>query len=293
MNSNSYVLITAARDEELHIPDTIRSVAAQTIKPKKWIIISDGSTDRTDDIIKHYSKHYDFIFYLRKERVEQRNGFASKVYALQCGHEMIKGGEYHFIGHLDADVSFEESYFECLLRKFKEDRRLGICGGFIYEKNDGEFKSRASNRTYSVAGAVQLFRRECYEEIGGLKPLEVGGEDWYLEIMARMKGWKVESFADMKVFHHKKSHQVRGVFKEALRQGKMDYMLGSHPLFEVAKSLRRFKERPFPIHPLLRMAGFGWAYLSRERRPVSMEIVAYLRKDQLERLKAIFTHSKR
>jgi hypothetical protein len=193
---------------------------------------------------------------------------------------------------VDADVSFEEDYFRCLLGKFEQDRKLGVSGGFIYEKNGQNFGPRPSNRIYSVAGAVQFFRRECYEEIGELKPLEVGGEDWYLEIMARMKGWKVEAFPELVVFHHRSSLSRRGLVWDVIRQGKMDYCFGCHPLFEIAKCFRRVRERPFPFHPFLRMAGFWWPYLSRERRPVPREIVAYLRNEQLERLKAFFTSSK-
>lgn len=98
------MLITPARNEEAYIVKTIQSLINQTILPKKWIIVSDGSTDRTDDIVKRYEANYDFIQLLRREPDTSRN-FASKVYAIQAGFKLLNGIEYDFIGNLDADVS--------------------------------------------------------------------------------------------------------------------------------------------------------------------------------------------
>lgn len=290
MLNSSYVLITAARNEEKYIEATIQAVLSQTILPKKWVIVSDGSTDRTDEIIKRHSDHYNFIEFVRRDPGSNQNSdFASKVFALNAGYERLKNFAYDYIGHLDADITFEPDYYENVLKKFEQNPSLGIAGGFIFEPVQGNFVSRPYNTERSVAGGIQLFRREFYKDLGGLMPLKRGGEDWYAEVVARMKGWKVESFQNLHVFHHKPSNSVRGAINESFRQGIMDYSLGSHPLFECVKCIRRVGEKPYMIGAFIRMCGFVWPYLNKQQRLVSNDFVEYMRADQLALLKSFFT----
>lgn len=283
-----YVLITAAKNEEYYIEGTIKSVLAQTVLPKRWVIVSDGSTDQTDQIVAKYAANYKFIGFIRRES-ENHTDFASKVHALNLGHEALKDLTYDFIGHLDADVSFDREYYEKILAKFRQNPALGLAGGFIFEQHNGQFKSRPFNSNKSVAGSIQLFRSPCYDAIGGFIPLGAGGEDWYAEVMARMKGWKVEAFPELKAFHHKPSRAARGLLRDSIRQGVMDYSLGSHPLFELGMCIRRIRGRPFLIVALLRLGGFAWCYWGRRERQVPNQFIRYLRREQLEKLKsAIF-----
>jgi poly-beta-1,6-N-acetyl-D-glucosamine synthase len=285
-----YVLITAARNEENYIEYPIKSILEQTIKPEKWIIVSDRSTDSTDRIVEKYAADYGFITLLRREKTRDDIGFASKVFALHLGCQQLEGFDYGFIGHLDADVSFAPQYYEDILEKFRQNPHLGLAGGFIYEKEGDTFGSRPFNNVRSVAGGIQFYRRECYEEIGGFIPLQNGGEDWYAEVKARMNGWQVRSFPEYRVFHHKKSTSARGIFKEAFRQGLMDYALGSHPLFEILKCCGRITEKPYVLVALLRLFGFLGAYFRRENRQVSDEFIRYFRKEQLERIQQGLYH---
>jgi len=285
MSMINYVLITAARNEATYIEMTLQSVIAQTVLPMKWVIVSDGSTDETDAIVKRYSRKRDFIDLIRIEEHNRERNFASKVFAIQEAYKHLQGINYTYIGHLDADISFNEDYYKQIINKFTQNDKLGIAGGLILENYEGQFESRPFNTTRSVAGGIQFFRRECYEEIGGLLPLKVGGEDWYAEVTARMNGWVVESYSDLKVFHHKRSTKTRGVIRESFRHGIMDYSLGSHPLFELFKCIRRIKEKPFFIAACIRIGSFIWAYLSAKERPVSEEFVTYLRTEQIQRLR--------
>lgn len=285
MDKKRYVLITAARNEEGYIGATIKSVLAQTILPKKWVIVSDGSTDNTDKIIKEYLEHYNFIEFVRREQVNSMQfDIASKVFALNTGYECLKNYTYDYIGHLDADVTIERNYYENIIKRLHENKLLGIAGGFIYEFEKGYFKCRPYNTRRSVAGAIQLFRRECYENIGGFIPLQMGGEDTYAEVVARMKGWKVESFPEIIVYHHKVGKLIRGEIRECFRKGMVAYSLGNHPLFEFVKSIRRAVEKPYLISFFVRMCGYLWPYLHKQKRLVSDEFVKYLRKEQLMHL---------
>jgi len=289
MSNSNYVLITAARNEEAYIGATIKSVLLQTILPKKWVIVSDGSTDRTDEIIKQHLEHSNFIEFVRRDPSNYQNSdFASKVFAINAGYVRLKNDTYDYIGHLDADITFEPNYYELVLNIFKQNPFLGIAGGFIFEPTHGRFKSRSHNTVRSVAGGIQLFRRECYKAVGGFIPLKRGGEDWYAEVIARMKGWEVKSFPELHVFHHKLGILVRGAIKESLRQGAVDYSLGSHPLFEFFKCIRRVDEKPYLIGTFIRMCGFIWPYLSKQQRLVSIEFIGYLRDEQLTLLKSFF-----
>jgi GT2 family glycosyltransferase len=287
--SPKYVLVTAARNEEKDLPRTIESVTRQTVLPVKWIIVSDGSTDRTAAIVKKAASTHPFI-----ELVELPSGaprdFSSKVFALRPGLARLDSLDYEYVGNLDADVSFTENYFEQILGHFGENPQLGIAGGFIYEEQNGEFRSRPSNSSRSVAGAVQLFRRRCFEGIGGYQPLHHGGIDALAELMARSKGWQVQAFPELPVRHHRPTGYGDGqVLRTRLRQGKMDYDLGSHPLFEVVKCLRRGKERPYAVGALLRLASFVNCHLLQKSRPISPQLVQVCQAEQKSRLKQLFS----
>lgn len=279
----SYVLITVAHNEEAYIERLISSVIKQTLLPSKWLIVSDGSIDRTNEIVGRYATDYPFIHLLHLARIHSRE-FASKVHALNKAAECMRSENYAFIGHVDADVSFDATYFGSLLDKFQKDVGLGVAGGFICEQEGGEFKPRRTNSVRSVAGAVQMFRRVCYESIGGFLPLKCGGEDWHAEVSARMKGWRVLAFPELKVYHHRPTGAVGGIVRSCYRQGIMDYCVGCHPLFEIIRVIRRLRARPFVLGAAVRLLAFALSYCRRERRPVSPEFVEFLRAEQKARL---------
>lgn len=289
MNENGYVLMTAARNEQQFLGYPIASVLSQTFLPKRWIIVDDGSTDGTGEIIAGYASRYEFIQVIRRDAKGNNLGFASKVFALREAYEQVRGMDYKYIGNLDADVSFEPDYYHKIVSRLEAKKQLGITGGFIFESDQGVFKSRKSNSVRSVAGAIQMFRRECYEQIGGLTPIRTGGEDWVAETSARMHGWEVMAYPDCRVFHHKSSAKTRGVWRDQFRMGLMDYAVGSHPLFEAVKCARRFRERPVLGGAFCRFGGFLWGYYKREMRPVSDDFIKYLNREQLMRLKSLIT----
>jgi poly-beta-1,6-N-acetyl-D-glucosamine synthase len=284
--SCSYVLTTAAYNEESNIEKTIKSVLAQTLLPVRWVIVSDGSVDRTDEIVEKYEKRHSFIRFLRMVRNPGRS-FGSKVRALHAGNELLKDAVYDYIGNLDADVSVAAPYFEELIARLNGRPLLGIAGGFVVEEVNGEFRDRRSNRVYSIAHAAQLVRRECYEAIGGYAVLQYGGEDWHAQTSARMKGWEAEAFPELKIFHHRHTGEGDNLLRHKFRQGRMDYSLGSDPLFEILKCAERLPEKPFLVGNITRLAGFLWAWAHRDRRPVSDEFVAFLRHEQKQKLQSL------
>jgi poly-beta-1,6-N-acetyl-D-glucosamine synthase len=282
----AYVLMTAAYNEEAHIEETIQSVLSQTMRPERWVIVSDNSADRTDEIVQSYANRYDFIRFLRASKIAGHSfhSFHSKVTALHKGASLLEGAAYDFIGNIDADLSIEPFYFEQLLNQFQQDPRLGLAGGFVYEDDGHGFSSHWSNSASDVGHAAQLVRRECYEALGGYAVLKYGGEDWYAQTCARMKGWRVKAIPDLKIFHRRRTGAGNHPLKNAFRLGKMDYSFGSDPMFEVIKCLRRFREKPYVIASMIRLAGFAWPYLVREDRAVPEEFKAFLREQQRSRV---------
>ncbi len=282
-----YVLLTAARNEECFIRQTLQSVATQTILPQEWIIVNDNSTDATEEIIRHYSQQHSFIHLFNYQGNAQRN-FGGKVRALQAGLRELNSTDYDFIGILDADISLPPHYYESLLKKFNEDPTLGLAGGYIYELHNGEFKSRAFNRRHSVPAGIQLFRRCCYETIGGHLPLPYGGEDWHAEVTARMHGWKVSAFPEFPAYHHRLTATAEGIFKGRFRQGRMAYSLGAHPFWSIMRSVLRLGEKPYVIGAFCRLAGFLWSMMIREKRMVSQAFIRYFRAEETQIAKERF-----
>jgi glycosyltransferase involved in cell wall biosynthesis len=287
----SYVLVTAAHNEAEYIGQTIKAVAAQSILPKKWIIVSDGSDDSTDEIVKNYGRDYSFIELLHKE--PSGGGFASQARALMAGCGRLKDVGYDFIGTLDADITFEQNYYESILANFQTDPKLGIAGGSIYEYKSGILTLSMCSLD-SVPGAIQMFRRETFIDVGGFIPLKMGGHDAVAEAMARMHGWKVRSFPEIKVLHHRPcgasyGNTVRARFNTGIRE----YAYGNHPLFEFAKCLHRIGEKPCLLSSILRLSGYSWALLRREPREIPAELVASLRREQMERLLHAFSNKDR
>lgn len=285
----AYVLVTAAYNEGKLIENTIRSIISQHCLPAKWVIVSDASTDETDAIVARYAAENPFIQLHRITDDHPRN-FSAQADAINAGIAQLAGSEFDFIGNLDADITVAPSYFEELLSKFHEDVQLGIGGGTVHEKcADGVFRSRPDNRLSSVAHAVQLFRRTCFQAVGGgYLPLPYGAPDTYAEVTARLKGWRVNSFPDLKVLHHRPTGSAGGMLRGCFRQGRMDYSLGTLPLFEIFKVLRRVNLNPPVIGAAMRLAGFIFSYCRSEKRAVPDEFVSFFRQEQNTKLINIF-----
>jgi poly-beta-1,6-N-acetyl-D-glucosamine synthase len=284
--------MTAAYNEEAHIEKTIQSVVAQTVLPQRWVIVSDNSTDRTDEIVQSYVDKYDFIRFLRVTKSAGHN-FGCKVVALHKGENLLEGVPYEFIGNIDGDLTIDPFYFEKLLDHFQQHLDLGLTGGFVYEDHGHGFHSRWFNSVTNVAHAAQLVRRECYQSIGGYAVLKYGGEDWYAQTCARMKGWRVESIPSLKIFHHRVTGAGNRPLRNAFRLGRLDYSFGSDPLFELIKCSRRFREKPYVIASMTRLAGFTFPYLIGEAPEVPKEFVTFLRKQQRSRLPSLVALKKR
>jgi len=292
LNKEKYILITAAHNEQDFIEKTIQSVLSQTIKPDRWIIVSDGSTDRTNHIVEQYKHKYKFIDLIALPPNKERN-FSSKVNALNKALKKFEGMEFDFIGNLDADITLDKSYYEYVFRTFEANPKLGIAGGIILDcVGDKEYPQNISLN--SVAGAIQVFRKQCFESIGYYIPFKYGGEDAYMEIMARMMSWDVQTLTELKVLHHRPTGTGMGsLLKANFRSGKMFYTLGYLPIFLLVRCFYRIFDKPFLIGSILNILGYFSAFIKKEKCPAGETFIKFVRSEQKARLKSFFPFRKK
>jgi glycosyltransferase involved in cell wall biosynthesis len=283
MKAASYVLVTPVRNEEGTIGITIEAVIKQTVLPTEWVIVSDGSTDRTDEIVRTYAAKHPFLRLLRLDRRPSRN-FASVVFATEAGLAELKTTDSEFIGLLDGDIQFAENYYAEIMQRFAQDPKLGLAGGLVVDCIHGQ-RRRSVQSLGDVAGAVQFFRRECFAALGGLIALPEGGWDTITCVEARRHGYRTRTFPEIEVDHLKPRNVAEGGWLRRLRQmGVREYALGYHPLFEVLKCGYRCFEYPFVVGGIMRLAGYCSGCLSRRKRLLAPELVRFIRREQMRRI---------
>jgi len=282
-----YVLITPARNEAAFIDRTIKCVIDQVARPLRWIIVSDGSTDGTDDIVRKHAAEHPWIELLRMPERRERH-FAGKVLAFNAGYEHVRELPYQAIGSLDADISFDTKYFAFLLDKLASDDKLGLVGTpFIDSSVSYNYRFVSIEH---VSGACQLFRRECFEAIGGYVPAKGGGIDRIANIASRMKGWKTRTFTEKSYLHHREIGRAEdGRLRASLKDGAKDYAVGAHPVWMFFRVLYQMSKSPFVIGALALGWGYIRMYVKRAERPVSPELVKFTRHEQMQRLKSFLT----
>lgn len=284
----TYVLVTAARNEEDYIGNLIKCVVSQTILPQKWVIVSDGSTDRTEEIIETFADKYDWIELVSRAPHIQRD-FASKVQSFHEGYERVNSINFDIIGNVDADLTFDADYIAYVLEKFIDNKDLGVAGTHFVEDDSIVYDYRYTNIEH-VSGGCQFFRRKCFEDVGGFTPVKDGGEDWIAVTTARMLGWQTRTFLDKYFVHYRKMGQAHtSGFKSEFTRGRNDYLLGNHPLWELLRIIYQCRNKPYLLGGLSIFCGYMKALLTREKRPISRELVSFNQQEQMRRLRSTFS----
>jgi poly-beta-1,6-N-acetyl-D-glucosamine synthase len=289
-NSNhKYVLFTAVYNEERRIKKVIQAVLAQTILPERWIIVSDGSTDKTDEIVKNYAAQNKIILFARQEKRAEDHDKLEKVTiaqarAMALAREMVKDIGYEYFGNLDADITFGDDYYEQVIKRMLQDPKIGIGGGGAYSVGyDGRIWDSGFIQPDFVGGPVQFFRRKCLEEIDGYA--FYGHSDCVAVIKARMKGWKVQCFSEIKALHHEQpGNSIREKVPICFRLGYMDHLMGGLLLFEIARCALRMFKNPYFVAGVAMLGGFLWARLRREPVRIPPDVAEFLRTDQKRKM---------
>ena len=281
-----FVIITPAFNEESHLEVTIPSVTSQTRVPLRWIIVDDGSTDHTREKIMQVSQTFPWVVYHRRYRQPGQAYFASNVYAIMEGVDQVKDLDYEYLAILDADITLPKDYYEQIFSRFDSHPDLGVASGIYENLVNGSLQKVISDRR-TTPKAIQVFRRDCFEQIGGYLPLQHGGEDTCSCVMARMKGWKSWSFPDIKVIHRRPTGvgNAKSILRARFVQGRAEYGVSTHPLFMVGKSFKRcLLESPRLLGGILRLAGYTYGFLKRDPRQMPPDVARYARQEQVRRV---------
>jgi glycosyltransferase involved in cell wall biosynthesis len=269
-----YAIISPAKDEEAYAAKTIESVAGQSIRPVRWVIVDDGSRDRTAEIAGGYSERYPWISVERIRRDLVRNPGPAVVAAFNAGLQKLSDVDYDFLVKLDMDLILPPDYFEKLLSRFTSDEGLGIASGVYLESLNGQWEA-IQMPAYHAAGASKVMRRECFEAIGGYSPNI--GWDTIDEIRARALGWNTCHFADLRFQHLRREGRGTGMLRNSVKYGVADYVMGGSLFFLLFKvPYRMLRTKPFLLGGLAILWGYlGCVFTGRKRLVTKAEAKLY------------------
>ncbi len=276
-----YVIVTPVRDEADHFEDTLRSVAAQELRPQEWVIVDDGSSDGTGEILDRWAEAHPWIRALHRPNRGKRVAGGGVVEAFKQGLSALGCEDWSYLVKLDGDLRFAADYFTQCLGRMESDAKLGIAGGIVCHETDSGLESDP-NPDFHVRGATKIYRRSCWEAIGGL--IQAPGWDTLDEVKANMLGWRTRTFKDLVLVHRKLTGAADGQWRNWVKNGKANYISGYHPLFMLAKCLKRIPQKP----PLVSAAGLFWGflggYLKRLPKVDDAALIRYLRQQQMRKL---------
>ncbi len=287
----AFVIVTSAYNEALRLPSLIEAVSAQTTLPLRWVLVSDGSTDETDAMAREAARARPWMTFLRRERNRRHDPAArvapGKTVAIRAALEQVAREPYDYLAVLDADITLPTDYYERVLRIFAEDPRMGIAGGGAYNVyEDGEVSESGFTNPEFVGGPVQMFRRTCYEAIGGY--VTYGHEDVLAVAMAKMRGWRVCCDPQIRALHWgqqrpRASEKVPTLY----RMGRADYVMHASLWFELMRSVRRMASPPYVAAGLAQLAGYTEALLDRRRKiPASVVLRRYFRREEMAKARS-------
>jgi poly-beta-1,6-N-acetyl-D-glucosamine synthase len=277
----NHVVVTPVRDEQEYLERTISSMVNQTIRPAEWVIVNDGSKDRTGAIIEEYSHTYDWIRPVHRSDRGYRKFGGGIIEAFYDGYHALTTSDWAYMTKLDGDLSFEPDYFERLFAHFAETPRLGIGGGTLYHF-ENEKKCIEGSQPFHVRGGTKTYRLECWQSIGGLW---VGlGSDTIDEVKASMLGWQTRSFRELEMHHHRPTGASYGRWRALIKDGRTDYVAGYHPMFLLAKCCRRMFRRPYVLASIAHCYGYMNSWLTRQPRVNDPDLIRYVQQQQLLRL---------
>jgi len=260
---SKYVIVSPVKNEAKYIEETIKSVVQQTVKPLRWVIVDDDSSDRSVELIRPFREQYPWIELVQVKRGPTRQTGSAEASAFNRGYEFVRTLDFDYIVKLDGDLRFEKDYFEELLNRCEADAGLGIASGMYFEKGKNGWKA-VKMPHYHAAGASKVLKKPCFEMIGGF--LATPGWDSVDEIRAQYLGWRTRHFKDLHFFHLKNEGSGMGLLQTNHMHGKIFYLSGgSKPFFFLKVFHRILFGKPFFLGGIWMMAGFLKPFLTRKQ----------------------------
>ena len=281
--SVQYIVITPVRDEAAYVEKTLQAVVSQTIRPKQWVIVDDGSTDGTDRLLDEKTKDIPWISVVHRQNRGFRAAGGGVVQAFYAGYDCLDDDQWDYVVKLDADLSFAPDFFERCFKCFDDDPALGIGGGLVCKIEDGETKvDSLGDPPFHVRGATKIYRRACWDKLHPL--LAAPGWDTIDEVKANMLGWTTRTFNEIELIQHKPTGGADGNWRNWVKNGKANYITGYHPLFMLAKCAKRAFKKPYFVESFALLYGFCSSFLKQIPRFPEPDVINYLQDQQLKRL---------
>ena len=280
---STYCIVTPVRNEEEHLSELVESLVAQTVRPSHWVLVDDGSSDSSAAMIDQYASQHDWLTLLQRPDRGQRAPGGGVVETFMTGYELVKDDEWDFVVKLDADMSLDPDFFERCLERFAADPQLGIGGGTVSDRlNDGTLR-HDPHPAFHVRGATKIYRRECWEAIGGM--VQAKGWDTIDEVKANQLGWRTTTFHDIPILQQRVTGHRAGSWSDISKNGRAAWFCGYHPLFALARAVRLSTIPPYLLLGLAFASGYGKAMLTRADRIDDPELISYVQREQLNRLR--------
>jgi poly-beta-1,6-N-acetyl-D-glucosamine synthase len=274
-----YLAITPARDEEAFLPGLIDSMTSQFVLPRRWIIIDDGSADKTGEIIDEAARKHRWIepHHLPRNRPREAGGESVIMRLLP----RAAWRDMEFIFRVDADMFFGPDYLSHLFAEFARDPKLGIACGALYEPN-GQGWREFVQPSFHTRGGSKLYSRTCFEAIGGL----ASGLGWDTvdEARAMRLGFRTRTFRHIRAYHRRISASARGLWRGRLASGEAAFAAGYSPIFMLARSAANMFSPPLMMGGVLLGAGYLLAAVRRKPRLADPATIDFIRKQQIRRL---------
>jgi poly-beta-1,6-N-acetyl-D-glucosamine synthase len=282
------VIVSPVRDEEATLERTIRCIEAQTLKPSRWVIVDDGSTDRTPEILAQTAARLPFVRIVRRENRGYRKVGGGVIDAFWDGLASVDT-DYDFVSKMDVDLEFSERYLEHIMGHFDRDPKLAAASGKVF-RPEGEGFVEEFMIDEMVAGQFKLYRRAAFEAIGGfVREVMWDGIDFH---RARMAGYRTASLHDpeLRIIHLRlMGSSDKSVYRGRLRWGRGQWFMGSSLPYVVASGVMRAREQPYVIGGALIVAGYVMAALERAPRYEDEAFRSSLRRWQYQRLLGVLS----
>ena len=278
------LIISPVRNEAEFFEKTLKSVCEQSLQPAKWIIVNDGSTDETAEQATRFAEQYDFVELLHLKEHDERALGPRVVQNFNIGlqHAKDTGVEFDYVCKLDGDLEFGPEAYETIVNMFEADPGLGMAGPSVFLRLDSGREIFERYARYHVPGQFKVYRRECFEKMGGL--FEVYGWDIADETEARRLGWKTEHTDDVRVIHLRLQGSAFGIIKGRRIWGWGAYATCSYPPFAILRGVFRLVEPPYIIGGIAFIWGFIEAHWKDINRVPKPEFGPYIRSEHKKRI---------
>lgn len=280
----SYLLVSPCRNEADYMKLTLESVVSQTVKPKLWVIVDDGSTDKTPEILQDYASRYSFIQIVTRENRGHRSVGPGVIEAFYYGYDQVDVSQFDFVCKFDLDLDLPPRYFEILIRRMNDNPRIGTCSGKAYfrDKTSGALISEKCGDEMSV-GMTKFYRRTCFEEIGGfVRQVMWDGIDCH---KCRQLGWIAVSWDEPELnFIHLRpmGSSQQGIFTGRMRHGFGQYFMGTGLLYMSASSVFRMLHPPYLIGGFAMLWGYVKSMFQRKPRFDDITLVKFIQSYQMQ-----------